>query len=131
MSQPAQAVDEEQGLRYLSAAEVPSEKIVRLLSESLAREPMAAALGVPASDLAPCIRRFMPECTSNGLSVVAVRDDDPDTVVAAFLSRDFKSPLPEGIPEDLPMVPAGGPGADDARRGLRCPASAAQARRGR
>jgi hypothetical protein len=108
MSQPAQAVDEEQGLRYLSAAEVPSEKIVRLLSESLAREPMAAALGVPASDLAPCIRRFMPECTSNGLSVVAVRDDDPDTVVAAFLSRDFKSPLPEGIPEDFPwFLPVG------------------------
>lgn len=102
MSQPAHAVDEEHGFRYLSAAQVPGESIVRLLSESFSREPMAAALGASARDLAPFIRRFMPECRNNGLSVVAVSDDDPDSVVAAFLARDFKAPLPEGIPEDFP-----------------------------
>ena len=101
MSQPAHAVDEEQGFRYLSAAEVPSERIVRLLSECFSREPMAVALGASARDLAPFVRRFMPECTGNGLSVVAVREGDPDVVVGAFLSRDFKSPLPEGIPADF------------------------------
>src|SRR5512134_2327449 len=102
MSQSAHAIDQERGFHYLSAAGVPSEKIVRLLSECFSREPMAVALGASARELAPFIRRFMPECRSNGLSVVAVRDDDPDTVVAAFLARDFKSPLPGGIPEEFP-----------------------------
>jgi GNAT superfamily N-acetyltransferase len=113
MSEPAQTIDpaalhEEGGLRYLSASEVPGESIVRVLSESFSREPMARALGASARDLAPFVKRFMPECTSNGLSVVAVRDDDPHTVVAAFLSRDFKSPVPEDIVEDCPwFLPAG------------------------
>jgi GNAT superfamily N-acetyltransferase len=75
---------------------------VRLLSESFCREPMAVALGTSVNDLAALIARFMPECKSNGLSVVAVPEDEPKTVVAAFLSRDFKSPMPEGILEANP-----------------------------
>ncbi|MCL4800814.1 MAG: hypothetical protein KJ025_14570 [Burkholderiales bacterium] len=93
---------EEAGFRYLPASEVPRERIVRLLSECFAREPMAAALGIAASDLAHLIDRFMPECAANGLSAVAVPEGAPETVAAAFLSRDFKSPLPEGIIEDFP-----------------------------
>lgn len=113
ISEPAHAIvsdtlHEEGGIRYLNASDVPSDRIVRLLSESFSREPMALALGASARDLAPFITRFMPECRSNGLSVVGVHDDDPDTVVAAFLSRDFKSPLPEGIPEEFPwFLPVG------------------------
>lgn len=107
MSQLAPAIDsailhEEGGLRYLSASGARSESVVRVLSESFSREPMARALGATARDLAPFVRRFMPECTSNGLSVVTVLDDDPDTVVGAFLSRDFKSPVPEDILHDCP-----------------------------
>ncbi|HSU91386.1 MAG TPA: hypothetical protein VLI44_08045 [Sporolactobacillaceae bacterium] len=44
----------------------------------------------------------MPECTTNGLSVIAVPVDDPNTLAGVFICRDFKSPLPNGIPEDFP-----------------------------
>jgi hypothetical protein len=62
MSEPAQTIDpaalhEEGGLRYLSASEVPGESIVRVLSKSFSREPMARALGASARDLAPFVRR--------------------------------------------------------------------------
>jgi GNAT superfamily N-acetyltransferase len=63
---------------------------------------MSTALGVSASDLAPLVELFMPECTTNGLSVVAVPEDDPATVAGVFISRDFKSPLPEGVPDRFP-----------------------------
>lgn len=93
---------EEGGLVYLGAGDVPPAAIARLLAECFAREPMALALGATARDLAPFIARFLPECTSNGLSVVAVPREEPGTVVGAFLSRDFRSPLPEGIVEAFP-----------------------------
>jgi hypothetical protein len=44
----------------------------------------------------------MPECTTNGLSVIAVPVDHPDTLAGVFISRDFKSPMPDGIPEEFP-----------------------------
>ena len=102
------ALYQEGGFLYLSAGDVPADSVVRLLSESFSREPMSRALGASARDLAPFVRRFMPECTSNGLSVAAVLEDDPDTVVAAFLSRDFKSPVPEDLLEDCPWFPPAG-----------------------
>ena len=85
------------GFLYSIATGARREQIVGVLSESFSREPMGLALGVSASDLAPLIERFMPECTSNGLSVIAVPEDEPETVAGVFISRDFKSPLPEGI----------------------------------
>jgi hypothetical protein len=39
----------------------------------------------------------MPECTTNGLSVIAVPADDPDTLAGVFICRDFKLPMPEGF----------------------------------
>jgi hypothetical protein len=93
---------EEGGFRYLVATEEFGEAIVRVLSESFSREPMGAALGLSARDLGPLVARFMPECTTNGLSVIAVPVEDPDTLAGVFISRDFKSPLPEGIPEEFP-----------------------------
>jgi hypothetical protein len=98
----------EGGFRYVVATERSGEAIVRVLSESFAREPMSAALGNSARDLAPLVAGFMPECISNGLSVIAVPVDDPDTLAGVFISRDFKSPLPEGIPDDFPwFLPIG------------------------
>ena len=93
---------EEGGFLYAIATEKFGDAIVRVLSESFSREPMSAALGISAHDLAPLIGRFMPECTSNGLSVVAVPADDPDTLAGVFICRDFKSPMPEGRPGDSP-----------------------------
>jgi len=104
----SRVVNQEEGFRYLIATETRYDEIVRVLSEAFHREPMAVALGVSASDLAPLIERFMPECTSNGLSVIAVPEDEPETVAGAFLSRDLKSPLPEGVPEEFPwFLPVG------------------------
>ena len=95
-------LQEEGGFRYAVATEEFGDAIVRVLSESFSREPMTAALGFSASDLRPLVTRFMPECTTNGLSVIAVPVDQPHTLAGVFISRDFKSPMAEGIPEEFP-----------------------------
>jgi hypothetical protein len=92
---------EEGGFRYAIANEEFGDAIVRVLSESFSREPMSAALGISARDLAPFVARFVPECTTNGLSVVAVPVDEPDTLAGVFICRDFKSPPPEGVPQEF------------------------------
>lgn len=97
-----QTLAEEGGFRYEVATEDFANAIVAVLSESFSREPMSAALGLSARDLKPLVARFMPECTTNGLSVIAVPVDDPDTLAGVFISRDFKSPMPEGLAEELP-----------------------------
>jgi hypothetical protein len=91
---------EEGGFRYAIATEKFADAIVGVLSESFSREPMSAALGISAHDLAPMIARFMPECTTNGLSVVALPADEPDTLAGVFICRDFKSPMPLGRPNN-------------------------------
>lgn len=93
----ASAPQKERSFHFLTAADVSPDAMLRLLSESFAREPMAAALGATAKDLAPLIARFLPECRSNGLSVVAVPADEPETLAGVFLVRDFKAPMPEGV----------------------------------
>jgi len=90
------------GLVYSIATAARRDEIARILTESFVREPMSTALGVSAGDLAPLVELFMPECTTNGLSVVAVPEDDPETVAGVFISRDFKSPLPAGVPDAFP-----------------------------
>lgn len=75
---------------------------MRVLSESFSREPMSAALGVGAQVLTPLVERFMPECTTNELSVVATPADDPATVAGAFICRDYKAPLPGDLLADFP-----------------------------
>jgi hypothetical protein len=76
--------------------------VVDVLSESFSREPMSVALGLSVCDFRPLVARFMPECTTNGLSVIAMPVDQPDTLAGVFICRDFKSPLPEGVPEEFP-----------------------------
>jgi len=93
---------EEGGFGYAIVTEEYGTAIVRVLSEAFSREPMGAALGLSARDLGPLVARFMVECTTNGLSVIAVPVDDPGTLAGVFISRDFKSPLPEGILEEFP-----------------------------
>jgi hypothetical protein len=97
-----QALAEEGGFRYSLATAKFADAIVDVLCESFSREPMSAVLGLSARDLKPLVARFMPECTTNGLSVIAVPADDPDTLAGVFISRDFKSPMPEGLAEELP-----------------------------
>jgi hypothetical protein len=92
---------EKGGFRYAVATEEFGDAIARVLSESFSQEPMCAALGLPARDLGPLIARFMPECTTNGLSVIAVPVDHPDTLAGVFICRDFKSPMPEGVAEEF------------------------------
>jgi hypothetical protein len=95
-----QTLAEQGGFRYEVATKDFANAIVDVLSESFSREPMSAALGLSARDLKPLVASFTPECTSNGLSVVAVPVDEPDTLAGVFISRDFKSPMPDGLPGD-------------------------------
>ncbi len=68
---------------------------------------MSAALGLSPRDLEPSAAGFMPECTTNGLSVIAVAVDDPNTLAGVFINRDFKSPMPDSIPGDPRFRPIG------------------------
>jgi len=76
--------------------------MARLLSDSFAREPMSAAVDFSPEELVPFFARFMPEGTTNGLSVVATPVDRPEALAGVLLCRDFKSPFPAGILEEVP-----------------------------
>ena len=94
---------EEAGFRYSIAHEDFSDAIVNVLSLAFAREPMSVAVGLSAEQLRPLVARFAPECTSNGLSVIATPVDEPSTLAGVFICRDFKSPLPDGLLDDVPQ----------------------------
>jgi len=93
----------ENNFQYRVVSPEFGDRIVSILSEGFAREPMGAALGLSPEYLAPLFARFiLLECTMNGLSVMATPIEEPETVAGAFLCRDFKSPFPEGLLEDFP-----------------------------
>ena len=88
--------------RYEIADEEFGDAIVDVLSESFSLEPMSAALELSARDLKPLVAGFMPECMTNDLSVIATPADHPETLAGVFICRDFKSPLPDGVSEEVP-----------------------------
>jgi hypothetical protein len=93
---------EEAGFRYSIARPDFSDAIVNVLSQAFAREPMAAAVGLSASELRLFVSRLMPECTTNGLSVIAKPADQPSTLAGVFICRDYKSPMPDGLLDEVP-----------------------------
>jgi hypothetical protein len=125
----ASVLYEEGGFRYTVATEKFGDDIVRVLSESFSREPMCAALGFSARALGPLIARFMPECTTNGLSVIATPKDQPETLAGVFICRDFKSPLPHGVPEEFPWFLPVAEALGTVDEGIRNEAPWAQGRR--
>ena len=84
---------EEAGFRYSIAHQDFSDAIVDVLSLAFARAPMSAAVGLSAPQLRPLVASFVPECTTNGLSVIATPVDEPSTLAGVFICRDFKSPF--------------------------------------
>ena len=94
---------EEAGFRYSIAHQDFSDAIVDALSLAFSREPMSAAAGLSASQIRPWVACFVPECTTNGLSVIATPLDEPSTLAGIFTCRDFKSPLPDGVLDDVPQ----------------------------
>ena len=109
MKNPAEAIGtpsflhEEAGFRYSIAHQDFSDAIVDALSLAFAREPMCAAVGLSAPQIRPWVASFVPECTTNGLSVIATPLDEPSTLAGVFICRDFKSPLPDGVLDDVPQ----------------------------
>jgi hypothetical protein len=90
------------GIVYRIAQESDGAEMTRLLASSFAHEPLGRALGLTEQELAVFVSNFIPECTTNGLSVVAVPEDAPGKLAGVFINRDFKAPLPRGIPDDYP-----------------------------
>jgi hypothetical protein len=88
--------------QYMVATPEFSDRMVRILSDSFAREPMSAAMDFSPEDLVPFFARFMPECTTNGLSVLATPVERPETLAGVFMCGDFKSPFPERLLEEIP-----------------------------
>jgi ribosomal protein S18 acetylase RimI-like enzyme len=107
MVDATQTLAEEGGFRYSVATAKFGDAIVDVLSESFSREPMSAALGLSARALEPIVASFMPECSTNGLSVIAVPVDDPGTLAGVFINRDFKSSMPDAIPGNRRFSPIG------------------------
>ncbi|QRK07448.1 hypothetical protein JQX13_46795 [Archangium violaceum] len=66
---------------------------------------MGQALGPTEKDWFDFAAYFIPECTTNGLSVIAVPEDSPDERAGVFINRDFKAPLPTGFPDGVPGSP--------------------------
>jgi hypothetical protein len=99
---PSQELYRQHGFSYRIAGEEHGEAMARLLGASFAHEPMSRALGLTAQELSDFASRFIPECTTNGLSVIAVPEEAPEQIAGVFINRDFKAPLPAGIPEDFP-----------------------------
>lgn len=89
------------GVSYHIAGTEYGDAMTRLLASSFTHEPMGRALGLTAAELHEFVSRFVPECTVNGLSVIAVSERSPDELVGVSLNRDFKSPLPPGVPDDF------------------------------
>jgi hypothetical protein len=108
MKNPTEAIGtgflyEEAGFRYSIAHQDFSDAIVEVLSLAFAREPVCAALGLSAAQLRPLVVSFVPECTTNGLSIIATPLDEHSTLAGVFICRDFKSPLPDGLLDDVPQ----------------------------
>lgn len=90
------------GLTYHIAGQQHGEAMARLLAASFTHEPMSRALGLTRTELHELVSRFIPECTANRLSVIAVAERSPDELAGVFINRDFTAPLPAGVPDDFP-----------------------------
>ena len=95
-------LDRDNGIRYQIADTAWSLPVTDRLGKSFANEPMTSTLGVSAQEFAGLAERFIPECLSNQLSVVAVADDGSEQVAGVLICRDFKAPMPAGIPGEFP-----------------------------
>lgn len=95
-------LDRADGLTYHIATEEHGEDIGRLLAARFTHEPMNQAVGLTAAELYEFASRFIPECTGNSLSVIAVSERFPDELAGVVINRDFKAPLPPGVPDDFP-----------------------------
>ncbi|MGH3546862.1 MAG: hypothetical protein ACRDQU_01780 [Pseudonocardiaceae bacterium] len=90
------------GLIYHIAGEEHGDAMARLLAASFMHEPMSRALGLTSCELHEFVSRFIPECTANHLSVIAISELSPDQLAGVFINRDFKAPLPPWVPDDFP-----------------------------
>ena len=91
----------ESGFLFARAEERHGESVNNILASAFFHEPMGQVLGLSEQDWWDFVRYFIPECMNNGLSVIAVPEDRPDILAGAIVTRDFRSPLPEGFPGGL------------------------------
>src|SRR5262249_55059189 len=97
-SSGSEELHREQGFIYRIAREEHAGAINRLLGASFFHEPMGRAIGLTEKDWYDFSAFFMPECTTNGLSVIAVPKGSPDELAGVFINRDFKALLPPPLP---------------------------------
>ena len=90
------------GIEYTVVEPRHRDQVVEILTAALLDEPSTSGSVLPQPTEAQWRRFtefFIEECTTNGLSVVALDPSDPTTVVGAFINRDFLQPLPVGFEE--------------------------------
>ena len=102
VEEPPAALHRADGLTYHIAEDRHSEAMARLLAGCFVHEPMGAALGLTGTELEAFVWQFIPECTGKGLSVIAVPEQGREVLAGVFINRDFKAPLPVGVPASFP-----------------------------
>jgi hypothetical protein len=102
MDQQSRVLHRQDGLRYLLARPENGPAIARILARSFVHEPMSRAVGLSQSTLTRILECFVPQCTANGLSVIAVPEDNLRAVAGVFINHDFRDDLPPGFPDHFP-----------------------------
>jgi hypothetical protein len=97
---------EKEGLRYSIATPEWQDRMVRILAEGFCREPMATALSARPEQMSQMAELFVPECASNGLSVIATPVHEPQALAGVFICRDFKAPAPAAMEKLDWLMPA-------------------------
>lgn len=93
------------GISYKVMRPEQRQAVLEVVAKSFIQEPssLACSLGAPSpEDWTRFTEFFMDECSTNGLSVVAM---DGERIVGAFINRDFLGPLPEGLMEFIESSP--------------------------
>ncbi len=76
--------------------------MARIVAAGFVHEPMSQAIGLDADELYAFVSRFIPEFTTQGLSVIAVPEEAPSQMAGVFLNREFKALLPPDILDEFP-----------------------------
>lgn len=107
--QPARELGKHDGITYAVLDPRFREEALEVLTEAFLREPSSEGSTLrplTAGEWRRFTGLFMDECTTNGLSVVAL---DGERVAGVFINRDFLRPVPAGLQEftvdPSPMAP--------------------------
>mmetsp|Transcript_70309 Transcript_70309/g.81949 ORF Transcript_70309/g.81949 Transcript_70309/m.81949 type:complete len:220 (+) Transcript_70309:31-690(+) len=82
------------GILYKKAQKAYSDQLTRLLAESFADEPMTLLLKISLKDRINIFNQFVPHFLSEGHTIVAASEENPDEIIGTCVCTDYKSEYP-------------------------------------